>query len=184
MEWAAAGLGFLSRRASRSAGRRLLACSRSRSEPGGDRFIWLGGHPALVLLGVLLGSAALPLVMVSATAPLVQGWFALTGHPAAGDPYFLYAASNAGSLLALLAYPFRDRAEPGLDRPEPALADGFSHSGDSGAGHVPRRAGAGADRGPAPERRPAMPARNRQQRGCRRRPGCGGSSWFSSPRAG
>ena len=93
---------------------------------GGDRSLWPGGNPALVLLGVLLGSAALPLVMVSATAPLVQGWFALTGHPAAGDPYFLYAASNAGSLLALLAYPFRDRAQPGLDRPEPTLEDRFS----------------------------------------------------------
>ena len=44
--------------------------------------------------------------MVSATAPLVQCWFALTRHPRASDPYFLYAASNAGSLLALLAYPF------------------------------------------------------------------------------
>jgi len=63
-------------------------------------------NPALVLLGVLCGSATLPLVMVSATAPLVQSWFALSGHPRAVDPYFLYAASNSGSLLALLAYPF------------------------------------------------------------------------------
>ena len=29
-----------------------------------------------------------------------------TGHPHARDPYFLYAASNLGSLLALLSYPF------------------------------------------------------------------------------
>ena len=43
--------------------------------------------------------------MVSASAPLLQCWFALTPHPRARDPYFLYAASNAGSLLALLAYP-------------------------------------------------------------------------------
>ena len=56
--------------------------------------------------GVLCGSATLPLVMVSATAPLVQGWFALIGHHRSSDPYFLYAASNAGSLLALLCYPF------------------------------------------------------------------------------
>jgi len=62
--------------------------------------------PALALLGILFLSATLPLVMVSATAPLVQHWFALTGHSRAHDPYFLYAASNAGSLLALLAYPF------------------------------------------------------------------------------
>jgi len=63
-------------------------------------------NPALVLLGILCGSATLPLVMVSATAPLLQCWFALSGHPRARDPYFLYAASNSGSLLALLAYPF------------------------------------------------------------------------------
>ncbi len=35
----------------------------------------------------------------------MQRWFASTGHPAAADPYFLYGASNLGSLLALLAYP-------------------------------------------------------------------------------
>src|SRR4029079_18480234 len=28
------------------------------------------------------------------------------GHPRAGDPYFLYAASNVGSIIALLSYPF------------------------------------------------------------------------------
>src|SRR5262249_50846049 len=43
---------------------------------------------------------------VACNAPLLQRWFAGTGHPAARDPYFLYAASNLGSLLALLGYPF------------------------------------------------------------------------------
>jgi hypothetical protein len=38
--------------------------------------------------------------------PLLQRWFAATGDPDAGDPYFLYAAGNAGSMLGLLAYPF------------------------------------------------------------------------------
>ncbi|HEX3449955.1 MAG TPA: hypothetical protein VHS97_16995, partial [Isosphaeraceae bacterium] len=75
-------------------------------EPNSDRRSSSAGDPALVLLGVLLRSAALPLVLVSATAPLVQRSFALTGHRRADDPYFLYAASNAGSLLALLIYPF------------------------------------------------------------------------------
>src|SRR5690606_28293405 len=37
---------------------------------------------------------------------LLQAWFARTGHPAARDPYFLYAASNVGSFAALLSYPF------------------------------------------------------------------------------
>ncbi len=64
------------------------------------------------LLAILCGGTALPLIMVSATSPLVQRWFAATGHPRAHDPYFLYAASNAGSLAALLAYPFA--IEPNL----------------------------------------------------------------------
>jgi hypothetical protein len=37
---------------------------------------------------------------------LLQAWFARTAHPAAKDPYFLYAASNVGSFSALLSYPF------------------------------------------------------------------------------
>ena len=89
------------------------------------------------LLGVLCGSATLPLVMVSATAPLVQGWFALIGHPRSSDPYFLYAASNAGSLLALSGLSIRDRAEPGLDHTKPSLEDRVSHPGDSGPGLRP-----------------------------------------------
>ncbi len=56
----------------------------------------------LLLLGISVG---LPFLVVSATAPLVQQWFTRTGHPAARDPYFLYAASNLGSMLALLGYP-------------------------------------------------------------------------------
>ena len=43
---------------------------------------------------------------VTTTAPLLQRWFVSTRHREAADPYFLYAASNLGSLLALLAYPF------------------------------------------------------------------------------
>lgn len=53
-------------------------------------------------VGVAVG---LPFLVLSTTSPLLQRWFASTGHPAAKDPYFLYAASNAGSLLGLLAYP-------------------------------------------------------------------------------
>ncbi|UIP07342.1 fused MFS/spermidine synthase [Erythrobacter sp. SDW2] len=40
---------------------------------------------------------------VSAQAPLMQRWYA--ADPAAGDPYWLYAASNLGSFAGLLAYP-------------------------------------------------------------------------------
>ena len=54
----------------------------------------------------LFRSVALPFFVVSTTAPLVQSWFSRTTDPAAKDPYFLYAASNAGSLLSLVLYPF------------------------------------------------------------------------------
>lgn len=58
------------------------------------------------LLGALAWSVGLPFVMVSTGGPILQRWFASIGHRRSNDPYFLYAASNAGSLLALLAYPF------------------------------------------------------------------------------
>jgi hypothetical protein len=83
------------------------------------------GNPTLVLLGALSAWAALPLIMVSATAPLVQSWFALTGHPRAADPYFLYAASNAGSLLALLAYPLVIEPNLGLTTQSHLWRTGF-----------------------------------------------------------
>jgi hypothetical protein len=55
--------------------------------------------PVWWLLGVLLLSVGLPFFVLSANAPLLQKWFASTGHPAARDPYFLYGASNLGSML-------------------------------------------------------------------------------------
>ena len=61
---------------------------------------------ALWLLGLFAASIGLPFFALSANAPLLQAWFARTDHPAAKDPYFLYAASNVGSFLALLSYPF------------------------------------------------------------------------------
>src|SRR5439155_22851797 len=42
--------------------------------------------------------------VVSTSAPLLQRWFADTHHPAARDPYFLYAASNLGSMVGLNGY--------------------------------------------------------------------------------
>lgn len=70
--------------------------------------------PVPALLGLLAWAIGLPFFAVASTAPLLQRWFASTGHRAAGDPYFLYAASNAGSLLALVAYPFLIDATLGL----------------------------------------------------------------------
>jgi hypothetical protein len=62
-------------------------------------------YPVVPLLGLLLVSAGLPFFVVATSAPLLQRWFAATGQGRWRDPYFLYAASNAGSLLALVAYP-------------------------------------------------------------------------------
>jgi hypothetical protein len=56
----------------------------------------------LMLLAVSVGA---PFLAVSTTAPLVQRWFAETGHASADDPYFLYSASNLGSMLSLAAFP-------------------------------------------------------------------------------
>lgn len=61
--------------------------------------------PTLWLLGLLATSIGLPFTVLSAGSPLLQHLFARSGHPARDDPYFLYAASNVGSLGALLAYP-------------------------------------------------------------------------------
>jgi hypothetical protein len=57
------------------------------------------------LLARLAFAVGAPFVAIAATAPLLQHWFSLSTHPQARDPYFLYVASNFGSLLALLSYP-------------------------------------------------------------------------------
>ena len=72
---------------------------------------WWGRPPAdataaFWLLGLFGVSIGLPFFALSANGPLLQAWFARTNHPSASNPYFLYAASNIGSFLALLSYPF------------------------------------------------------------------------------
>ncbi len=56
------------------------------------------------------GGVGLPFAVLSANAPLIQSWYARAGGYSADDPYFLYGASNLGSLIALLAFPLA--AEP------------------------------------------------------------------------
>jgi SAM-dependent methyltransferase len=62
-------------------------------------------HPGLWLFGTLARTVGVPFVLLAASTPLLHSWLAATAHASARDPYFLFAASNAGSLLALLAYP-------------------------------------------------------------------------------
>ncbi|MGH8927111.1 MAG: spermidine synthase [Acidimicrobiia bacterium] len=64
-------------------------------------------------LGALTMMVGAPFFALSTLSPTIQGWFARTDHPRARDPFFLYAASNIGSFLGLLAYPLV--IEPHLD---------------------------------------------------------------------
>lgn len=65
-----------------------------------------GSNAYLWLVAVLTASVGLPFFALSANAPLLQSWFGRLGHAQSHDPYFLYGASNVGSLAALIAYPF------------------------------------------------------------------------------
>lgn len=76
-------------------------------------------NPAGWLLALMTVSIGLPFLVVSTSSSILQGWFSTTDHPRARDPYFLYAASNAGSMLALLGYPIL--IEPNLTLPRQSL---------------------------------------------------------------
>ncbi|HYW13357.1 MAG TPA: hypothetical protein VE871_15465, partial [Longimicrobium sp.] len=65
-----------------------------------------GGAPIPWLLALMAMTVGAPFLMLSGTGVVLQRWFSRSGHPQAAEPYQLYAASNLGSALALLAYPF------------------------------------------------------------------------------
>ncbi|MGI9475730.1 MAG: fused MFS/spermidine synthase [Hyphomicrobiaceae bacterium] len=88
------------------------------SEPSsGNTYLWL--------VSVLAVGVGLPFFATSANAPLLQAWFSRSGHPHASDPYFLYGASNLGSLVSLLSYPFLIEPMFGLDTQRAIWATGF-----------------------------------------------------------
>lgn len=80
------------------------------------------GAVAVQTLGLFALGVGAPFALLSSNAPLIQSWYARSGGPSADDPYFLYGASNLGSLLALLAFPLL--AEPFLGAGQ--IASGFS----------------------------------------------------------
>ena len=77
---------------------------------------------SLGVLAVLLRSVGLPFFVLATTSPLVQRWFSELGEK---DPYHLYTASNAGSMLALLGYPFLIEPFLGLSAQSRALQAGY-----------------------------------------------------------
>lgn len=66
----------------------------------------LTGSPVGWVLLALTVSIGLPFFTLSTTAPLVQYWLSVSRHVSGRDPYFLYAASNLGSMTGLMLYPF------------------------------------------------------------------------------
>ena len=101
--WASLLLARLPRRGQLAAHLGLLVCALA-CLPIAPSERWVDGDaPALRLLGLLATAVGLPCLALAASAPLLQGWYArVSGR----DPYPLYALSNFGSLLALVAYPF------------------------------------------------------------------------------
>jgi len=77
-----------------------------------------GEDPTWAALRILAAHIGLPYLLLSATAPLIQSWFARV-HPGE-SPYRLYATSNLAALIALFGYPFL--FEPALRRGEQAFA--------------------------------------------------------------
>jgi hypothetical protein len=62
-------------------------------------------NPILWLLARLSLMIGMPFLVLSGTAPVLQAWFSRSAARSAADPYYLYAASNLGSLAALVSYP-------------------------------------------------------------------------------
>ncbi|NOU31210.1 MAG: fused MFS/spermidine synthase [Polyangiaceae bacterium] len=75
-----------------------IAVSRAAGPPREDL-------PIAWLFALFTLSVGAPFAALSATAPLLQNWYARTRQKDARDPYYLYVASNAGSLLSLFVYP-------------------------------------------------------------------------------
>lgn len=85
-----------------------------------------GPTPPLVSLLVMLTvGLGLPFFAIAATAPLLQSWLSRTRHRTAADPYFLYSASNLGSMVALIGYPAIIETLLGLNQQSSIWAIGY-----------------------------------------------------------
>ena len=81
--------------------------------------------PVWWLLGTMTVRVGPAFLLVATSAPLLQRWFSTLPIASAADPYFLYAASNSGSLLALIAYPLAVERLLGLGGQVQAWRFGF-----------------------------------------------------------
>jgi len=84
-------------------------------------------HPAWDILLLLTATIGLPYLVLSSTSPLLQAWYAQSGGGPQRPPYRLFALSNAGSMLALLAYP--TLVEPLFLRPHQAIGWSIAYAG-------------------------------------------------------
>lgn len=83
------------------------------------------GNPSVWLLTTLLFSIGLPFFILSTNSPLLQKWFSKIGHHTSSDPYYLSIASNSGSLIALLSYPFLLEPTIGISQQQRFWSTGF-----------------------------------------------------------
>lgn len=90
-----------------------------------DAWLMEGTNPSLWLLCVLTVQVAPVFFALSMTSPLLQNWFAQSGHKQAHDPYFLYAASNVGSIFSLLLYPLWLESQYGVVEQTLGWKNGF-----------------------------------------------------------
>lgn len=87
-------------------------------EENGSSIAWL--------VGQFLLSIAAPFFALAANGPLLQAWFAKSGHKDGEDPYHLYAASNFGSFFGLLSYPILIEPRWGLVTQSALWSTGFA----------------------------------------------------------
>ena len=94
-----------------------LPQSAANPPPGGE-YLWP--------IGLLASGVGLPFFAISATAPPLQAWFTRSASARAADRYFLYGASNVGSLLALVSDPFLIEPMIGLSSQSSVWVVGFA----------------------------------------------------------
>ena len=105
------------------------------------------------LLRSLVVMIGLPFVVLATTGPLLQRWYSWSDGPRQDDPYFLFAASNVGSFVGLLAYPFVIEPRLTLDQQGVAFTMGFV-----GFAVLTAACGVVASRGSATQQEPAVTA--------------------------